>query len=202
MEEVQTMSSSEPLDTALTVDEVEAQIRAMSGADWARAFSLARLCAVGLDGWTSESLLAEALVKLRSAVRVWRRGVHPLVTLKVAMRSIASNLRKQQKNAPIDRYTTVDVGAGQSSDDGDPDGVVARDDRTPYHIVEKRSQLVFLENLVKGDEDVQLVLEAWADGLRGNEATQALGFDMKRYDAARNRLNRHLRAVSKMEKNI
>jgi hypothetical protein len=35
---------------------------------------------------------------------------------------------------------------------------------------------------------------AWADGLRGNEAERELGWDKQKYDAARNRLNRRLKA--------
>jgi len=40
-----------------------------------------------------------------------------------------------------------------------------------------------------------LVVLAWADGLRGAEAREELGWDEKRYDAARNRLQRRLAAL-------
>lgn len=194
------MSSSEPPEQRLTAAEAVAQIRGMSGADWARAFSLARLRAAGLVGWTSEALLSEALVKLSSGERVWRRGVPPVVTLSLVMRSIASNIRKKEKNGPIDQYAAVDVDNDEPDDDEAPRGAVAVDNRTPYDIVEGRSQLACVEKLADGDEDVQLVLEAWADGLRGKDAAAELGFDMKRYDAARKRLNNRLEPMANARK--
>lgn len=197
------MSSTTTSVDRLSLEEVDATFRAMSPADWARALSLARLGAAGLIGWTEQTLLAEALVKLQSGERVWRRGVPPLVTLKVAMRSIASNEWKKAKAAPIDRFAVVDVGAGADPDahaeNGDTsEGVSALDDRSPDQIVDSRSQLAAIETLVADDEDAAMVLMAWSEGLRGQEAAAELGFDMKRYNAARKRLERKLKPIANL----
>jgi len=193
------MSSTEPPDSRLSLAEVEVEFRSFSGADWKRALSLARFCAAGLSDWTAETLVAEALVKLQSGERVWKRGVPPLVTLKTVMRSIASNNRKKARNGPIDQHATIDVGAGET-DDASPPGIQAQDTRTPEEIVDERSQLRHIETLVEGDEDAQMVLMAWADGLRGKEAAQELGFDMNRYEAARKRLNTRLASAATLRK--
>lgn len=190
------MPLTEPPSDRLSHAEVDSQLRAMSGADWARALSLARMRAAGLTDWTGETLLAEALVKLLEGDRVWQPGVPPLVTLKVVMHSIASNIRKKEANAPIDQFLTVEVGAGDSNEDDMPQGVPAVDCRTPEQIVDARSQLAAIEKLVAGDEDAEMILMAWSEGLRGKQAAEDLGFDMKRYDAARQRLLRRLEAVA------
>lgn len=190
------MSRTGPTESRLTLEEVEAELHNLSGAQWKAALSLARLCAVGLSDLTSDDLLSEAVLKLRSGERVWQRGVHALVTLKMAMRSIASNARKKAVHAPIDQYATVDVGAGEG--DGDtPIGVPAVEPRTPEQIVEARSELEYIASLVAGDEDVEEVATAWALGLRGEAAAQELGFDMKRYDAARKRLLNKLASLKR-----
>src|SRR4051812_37211340 len=99
-----------PDDESLSGAERAALLGAMQPEDWARAENLARLAAYGLSEMTANDVLQEALTDLLSCDRIWRRGVHPLVTLKVAMHSIASNARKKVKNAPIDQFATVSTG--------------------------------------------------------------------------------------------
>lgn len=194
------MATTDPLDR-LSTAEVEAEFRNFSGADWKRALSLARMRVAGLSNWTPESLLGEALLKLQSGERVWRRGVHALVTLTVAMRSIASNERKKARNAPVDDRRSVDVGAGNTDDDdGSPALVQPEDDCDPSEIVDGRSQLAYIEKLVAGDKDAEEVLAAWSIGLRGKEAAKELGFEMNRYEAARKRLNDKLRPAADLRK--
>ena len=190
------MSLSPHADDSLSLTEVDAALRMLSPADWERALRLARFRAGGLTDWTGESLLSEALAKLLSGERVWRRGVSALQTLKNVLHSLASNDRKKQAGAPIDRFATVDVGAG--GDEELSPGVTAIDLRTPESITDGRSQLTALEKLVADDEDAQMVLLAWSEGIRGKAAAEDLGFDMKRYDAARKRLERKLQSVAKL----
>lgn len=187
------MTNDQSSNGRLSAAEVDAQLQAMSGADWARALSLARMRAAGLgDGWTGEALLAEILVRLADGTRIWRPGVAPLVTLSMAMWSLANGLRKKSKKGPIDQYATVEVGAGQDDEDDGPPGATAQDDRTPEDIADSKSQLAAIEKRVAGDEDAEMVLMAWSEGLRGKAAAEDLGFDAHRYDAARNRLLRLL----------
>lgn len=192
------MSSPPPADDSLSLAEVDAALRALSPADWERALRLARFRAGGLADWTGESLLSEALAKLLAGERVWRRGVSALQTLKNVLHSLASNDRKKQTGAPIDRFATVDVGAGGTEDEDHMPGVIAVDDRSPESIVDGRSQLVAIEKLVADDEDAQMVLMAWSEGIRGKAAAEDLGFDMKRYDAARKRLERKLEPIANL----
>lgn len=192
------MSSPPPADDCLSLAEVDAALRALSPADWERALRLARFRAGGLADWTGESLLSEALAKLLAGERVWRRGVSALQTLKNVLHSLASNDRKKQTSAPIDRFATVDVGAGGTEDEDHMLGVIAVDDRSPESIVDGRSQLVAIEKLVADDEDAQMVLMAWSEGIRGKAAAEDLGFDMKRYDAARKRLERKLEPIANL----
>lgn len=190
------MSRSEPTNGPLTPEEVKEALDRLSGAQWKAASSLARLCALGLSDLTPDDLLTEAVVKLLSGERVWQRGVEALVALKMIMRSIASNARKKAINGPIDQYATVDLGAGEVEEDAPP-GVPAIEPRTPAKIVEARSELQYIESLVAGDGDVEQVATAWALGLRGQEAAEELGFDAKRYDAARKRLLAKLAALGR-----
>lgn len=192
------MSSPPPADDSLSLADVDAALRALPPADWERALRLARFRAGGLTDWTGESLLSEALVKLLAGERVWRRGVSALQTLKNVLHSLASNDRKKQTSAPIDRFATVDVGAGGTEDEDHMPGVIAVDDRSPESIVDGRSQLVAIEKLVADDEDAQMVLMAWSEGIRGKAAAEDLGFDMKRYDAARKRLERKLEPIANL----
>lgn len=187
-----------PADDSLSPTEVDAALRTLSPADWERALRLARFRAGGLGDWTGDSLLSEALAKLLSGERVWRRGVSALQTLKNVLHSLASNDRKKQAGAPIDRFATVDVGAGGDEGEELSAGVTAIDLRTPESIADGRSQLAALEKLVADDEDAQMVLLAWSEGIRGKAAAEDLGFDMKRYDAARKRLERKLEPIAKL----
>lgn len=187
---------SPPTNDSLSPAEVDAALQSLTPADWERALRLARLRASGLPDWTPESLLAEAMAKLLTGERVWRRGVSVLQTLQYVLRSLSSNDRKKQKGAPIDRFATVDVGAGKDEVEDASPGVTATDERSPERIVEARSQLLAIERLVADDEDAQMVLLAWSEGLRGKAAADDLGFDPKRYDAARQRLMRKLEPIA------
>lgn len=188
------MATPDPQEESLSRAERESLLGALSPGDWARAFSLARAAAAGMVDMTPDDLLNEVVADLLSCERTWRRGVHPLVTLKVAMHSVASNARKKAKKAPIDRFAAVLAGVEEEGEGTPP--IPAVDDRRPEDAVDARFQLARVIELVKGDEDVELVLMAWAMGLRGVEAQKEAGLDAKRYDAARQRLLRKLKDVA------
>lgn len=181
----------EPLSRA----EREALLGAMSPGDWARAESLARVAAYGLTDMTAADLLQETLTDLLSGDRSWRRGVHPLVTLKVAMHSVASNAQKKVDNAPIDQFAIVSTGEEEVLE-GQPAPVTAIERLGPLDILEGRRQIAMLEKLVLGDKQEELVLTAWAMGYSGAEAQQETGLDAKQFDAARQRLLRKLKRVA------
>lgn len=182
-------------DDALSRAEREALLGAMSPGDWGRANSLARMAAFGLADMGPDDMLQEALTDLLGMVRTWRRGVHPLVTLKLAMHSIASNARKKAANAPIDQYVTVSSGEEDAPDDG-PQPVHAVDELSPADFAEGREQLAWIEQVVKSDNEAELVLIAWAMGYSGSEARAETALDAKQFDAARQRLMRKLKPVA------
>jgi hypothetical protein len=188
------MATPEPQEESLSRAERESLLGGLSPADWERAVSMARLAAAGLVDLSPDDLLGEVVADLLSCERTWRRGVHPLVTLKVAMHSVASNARKKAKKAPIDRFAPVSAGVEEEGEGTPP--IPAVDERTPEDAVDARFQLARIVELVKGDEDMELVLTAWAMGLRGVEAQKETELDAKRYDAARQRLLRKLKAVA------
>lgn len=188
------MDAPDPDNDWLCPEEVDAQLRAFFAvpAHWANAKALARMAASGLIGWSGEDLLHEATVRLLAGRRVWRRGVHPLVTLKTIMRSIADGEFKKQKTGPIDSYEVVN-GDGEPESAGDLRdlAVAARKDVT-LRVADCHSQMEYLEKLVEKDEDCWMLLELWAEGCRGKAAAEALGWDAKKHDAVRQRLNRSL----------
>ncbi len=186
-------------DESLSLAEREALLGAMTSGDWGRANSLARVAALGLAEMSPDDVLQEALTDLLGGDRIWRRGVSPLVTLKLAMRSIVSNARKKAKNAPTDQYATVSTGEEEI-----PDGVLppvhALDALSPADFAEDREQLAWIEQLAKGDSEAELVVMALAMGYSGAEARKETGLDAKQFDAARQRLMRKLRPVAAMRK--
>lgn len=182
-------------DTPLSKAEREALLGAMSPGDWGRAESLARVAAYGLTDMTAADLLHETVVDLLSGDRTWKRGVHPLVTLKVAMHSIASNAQKKVDNAPIDQFATVSIGEEDAAE-GQRAPVTGVEPLGPLDTFEGRQQLALIEELVKGDAEAELVLTAWAMGYSGAEARQETGLDAKQFDAARQRLLRKLKPVA------
>jgi hypothetical protein len=184
-----------PDEEPLSKAEREALLGAMSPGDWARAESLARAAAYGLTDMTAADLLQETLTDLLSGDRTWRRGVHPLVTLTVAMHSVASNAQKRVSNAPIDQFATVSIGE-EEAPEGQRAPVTAVERLGPLDTLEGRHQLALIEQLVKGDAHAELVLTAWAMGYSSAEARKETGLDAKQFDAARQRLLRKLKPVA------
>jgi len=189
-----------PDEEPLSKAEREALLGAMSPGDWGRAESLARAAAHGLTDMTWEDLLQETLTDLLGEERVWQRGVHPLVTLKVAMHSVASNAKKKVENAPIDQFAVVSTGEEEAPEEGRSPPVHAVQHLGPQDTLEGRQQLAAIEQLVQGDDQAELVLMAWAMGFSGAEARQETGLDAKQFDAARQRLLRKLKSAAAARK--
>ena len=187
------MSAIPEPEQRLTKTEMEAALAAFGPADWQRAKTIATAMCKGLNGWTPDDLLQEVLVKLLDGTRVWPSGVHPLVVLKTAMHSIASNARKHEDASPIDDDVALDPHEADA-DDATP-VVHGKSTVTPEDQTSGKQQLAALYAALGGDAELEFVVLAWANGLRGAEAREELGWDDKRYDAARNRLQRRLAAL-------
>ncbi|WP_332855193.1 hypothetical protein [Duganella sp. S19_KUP01_CR8] len=178
---------------SLTRAEVEAALAAFQPADWQRAKIIASIFCSGLTGMTADDLLQEALCKLLAGARVWPRDIHPLVVLKTVMHSIASNTRKRNELNPIDANVVVDP-FEIDVDDKTPIAHGAMT-ATPEDEISGKQQIAALYASLGGDEDLELLVGEWADGMRGTEARDELGWDKKKYDAVRKRLLRRLSAL-------
>lgn len=184
------MSAIPGPEERLSNSEVEAALTAFQPADWQRAKIIAASLCSGLINWTTDDLLQEALFKLIEGTRVWPRGIHPLVVLKTVMHSIASNARVRNKLSPIDETVVVDP-FEVDEDDRTPiaHGKVAI---SPEDETLGKQQIAALYAALGGDADLELLVVEWADGVRGAEAREELGWDEKKYDAVRHRLLRRL----------
>jgi hypothetical protein len=187
------MSANLEPKARLSRAEVEVALKALSPADWARAQVIAKSFCHGLIDWTPDDLLQESMRSLLDESRVWRPGLHPLVVLKVVMRSISSNARKHNDLNLIDENVVVDP-LEPDEDDRTP---VAHGTFTvtPEDVLSGKQQMVALYAALGGDKDLEELAEAWANGFRGADAREVLGWDEKKYDATRNRLLRRLKTL-------
>jgi hypothetical protein len=161
--------------------------------EMARAGKLARVIAHGLPGMDAEDLLQKALTLLLAERRKWPRSLSTLAMLKGVMRSIAYRTRRK-----MDYLLADDLGATSDEDsevESSPlaEGVSLESD--PARAVQGESELVAAQNAVKGDEELEFFVEALAEGLTGMSIATELGWDAKKYDAARKRLSRRLAAL-------
>ena len=173
----------------LTFQEVQNALALLSDADLKRAERIADFLARGLPGMKGEDLLHEVYVKLLSGERRFPRNVHPVKVLKSAMHSEASNARKGARASPIDPRVQI-VTASQSEDSGPR--VDGADRRSPEVELLASEQFTALIATCAGDPDAELVIMAWADGLKGADAQEATGLCAKAFDAARKRATRKL----------
>ncbi len=161
--------------------------------EMARVVKLARVLANGLRAMDGEDLLGKAMVLLLAARRNWPRGLSTLVVLKGVMRSIASNTRKT-----LDYLLANDLGAPSDEDADEESSPLAEgvsQESDPAQAVEGESELAAIQNAVKGDEELEFLVEALAEGLTGMGIATELGWGGKKYDAARKRLSKRLAAL-------
>jgi DNA-directed RNA polymerase specialized sigma24 family protein len=163
----------------LAYQEVRDALSQMGEADMRRAERIADFLAQRLPGMSAEDLLQEVYTQLLSGDRRFPRDVPALVVLKTAMRSEASNVRKAGRASPIDTLYLLET-------------VNAPDRRTPEVEHLARDELAALVASCSGDPHVELVVMAWTDGLKGEEARAATGLGEMAFDAARKRATRKL----------
>lgn len=188
------MSAVPGSENRLSKTQIESVLVAFSAADWQRANLISRRLCEGVTGWEPSDLLQETLASFLGGNRVWPADLPPLVVLKTAMHSISSNARKHNQASPIDGNVVLDPVA--LSDDAGVSPIHGRVEATPESTLAAKEQMVAIYAALGGDEELELLAMAWADGIRGTEARQELGWDAKKYDAVRNRLVRRLKAMN------
>jgi DNA-directed RNA polymerase specialized sigma24 family protein len=151
----------------------------MSEPDMRRAERIADFLGHRLPGMKGEDLLQEIYTQFLSGDRRFPRGVPPLVVLKTAMRSEASNVRKAGRASPVDPRYEIET-------------IVTPDRRTPEAEILAREELEGLIATCSGDPDAELVVMAWIDGLKGEVARESTGLNAMAFDAARKRATRKL----------
>jgi len=161
--------------------------------EMAKARKLSRTIAHGLPAMDADDLLQKAMTLLLAEKRKWPRGLPTLVMLKGVMKSVAFNTRKK-----TDYFLAEDLGS-PTDEDGDiessplAEGISRETD--PARRIEGESELEVVANAVKGDEELELHVEALADGLVGKSIAQELGWSESKYDAVRKRLSRRLASL-------
>jgi DNA-directed RNA polymerase specialized sigma24 family protein len=184
------MCAASEIEERLPRTKIEAILASFDAADWARAMTIAEGFSNSVTGWKAEDLLQEAMRKLLGGERVWRPGLHPLVVLKTAMYGVAFNARRHNKRSPVDENVFLDPFESEELESTPvAHGKVTV---TPEDVASGKEQMERLYAAIAGDEDLELLVMAWADGIRGAEAREMLGWNAKKYDAVRNRLLRKL----------
>jgi DNA-directed RNA polymerase specialized sigma24 family protein len=161
--------------------------------EMARVRKLARVIAHGLSAMDAEDLLQKAMMLLLAERRKWPRGLSTWGMLKGVMRSIAYRSRRKP-----DYLLAEDLGAPSDEDSEVESSQLAEGvslEADPARAAQGESELLAVQGAVKGDEELELLVEALADGLTGMSIATELGWDAKKYDAARKRLSRRLAAL-------
>lgn len=156
----------------------------------ARTLKLARRLAHGLRAMNAEDLLGKAMMLLLAEKRKWKRELSTHQVLKGVMRSVAYCTRKKLDYLLGDEFDTVASNDPEYEPSVLVDGVSL--ESNPERVVEGASELAVVQNAVKDDEELELLVEALAEGLSGMEIARELGWDGKKYDAARKRFSRRL----------
>jgi DNA-directed RNA polymerase specialized sigma24 family protein len=188
------MPDSEPPKHLQRAEVDAALVRLVQDAgEMGRVRKLARVIAHGLRAMNADDLLGKAMLLLLAERRKWPRGLSIFTVLKGVMRSVAYRTRRK-----LDYLLAEDLGTPSDTDSETESSPLAEGvspETDPGRAVEAESELAAVENVVKGDEELELLVQALAEGLTGMAITKEFGWDGKRYDAARKRLSRRLAAI-------
>ena len=181
-----------PNDVLLTVAQVRAALDALTDDDHRRLAAVVRHFAPR-SGLTEDDLRQEAFLRVLST-RTCKVGVAVLDFLAGTIRSIASETSRARKRARegaglvlvyVPAYGEGDV--PEAEDLGTPSPEEQALARTMYSKEIERAG-----KLVSGDYELELLVEALADGFRGKDLEAVLGTDTKGLAAARKRWLRKL----------
>ncbi len=142
---------------------------------------------LGGSGFTRGQLLQDAVGRALLGDRRCRRNVPFVAFIAQSMRSIASHSRDERR-----RFVPLDPSPHQSDqlESKRPTEYAAGQLTPEEHLLEKQAKDVLKAILAHfdDDEEAQLVLMGWADGLRGKALRDATGLDQSALDYAIKRI--------------
>jgi hypothetical protein len=195
------MAAVQPPPPPLSRAQIEAAITALSAAEWRRLEFVGNGLAAGVTGWTGEDLLQEALTKFLEGARTWPAGLPSVHVIGMVMMSIANNERASNAASPVDENEHVNSVEGHADEeDGGGQGVVGVSVTTPEDVVAARQEMAAVYAAVAGDPGLEKLVKLWAEGIRGEEARDEMGWTSQKYEAERKRLTRRLAHVNRGDK--
>ena len=159
----------------------------------ARARKLARVIAHGLPAMDADDLLAKAMMlmlaeKAEMAARALDLGN--------AQRGDAQRRLSRPQEAGLPAWPkTLAPRRKMIRIESSPLAEGVSPETDPARSVARRIRTGCVQQCREGDEELELLVEALAEGMTGMGIAQELGWDAKRYDAARKRLSRRLAAL-------
>jgi hypothetical protein len=176
----------------LTAEEVLAAFEALSPDDKMKLIAIERKF-LGGTGRQKGELYREALCRALLGERNCPRALPIIAFLIQTMRSIASHERERQsRQASLDPDDLAMTEAsrlslGLASDQLDPEEhLLAKEDAAAAGTVAK------IQGRFEGDEQCQMVLLGWAEGLRGKELRDFVGVDQARLDYLGKKIRRKM----------
>ena len=177
-----------------TRDQIVEALSAMSAADTARVVKAAKWFS-GRAEMPWEDLSQEAVLRAMDT-RTCARGTPVVAFLCGIMRSIASEPARAREKARRECGLQVEY-KGTYGEEGLPepwDGDPSTEDTALSRVMHAR-QLEKVAVCLKGDEQLQLLVEAEFEGFRGKELEQLFSTDTKGIAALKKRLARTLRSA-------
>ena len=183
----------EDVKDELSPDEVKAALNALTPPDIARLSEAAGfLCLInGLD--QPDELIQEALTRALAGQRKCRRNLAFVPFLYGSMRSIAHAAAKAARRSLIDPF--ADLEDAEEAEELRADAIDLVD---PERLASGRDSLQKLNELFKDDEEVLIVMESMASGLKGEELRKSLGLSKTEHDTIRKRMHRQSKPFAKI----
>jgi len=175
---------AEDVKDALSVDEVRSALEALTPADEALLIKAAKFFCEINSLSEPMSLLQEALTRALEGGRKCRRNLAFVPFLYGSMRSIAHSAAKSAKRSKIDAFAEPDE---EAEEELSADAIELV---TPEREAAARDALQRINDLFKGDEEILLLLYAMADGLKGKELRESLGWNETQHNSIRRRMMR------------
>jgi hypothetical protein len=177
----------------LEVDEIVAACKVMAPDDKLKLMAVERVL-LGGTGRQVKELLAEALYRVSCGSRRCPRHVPVIAFLIETMRSISSHDRerqKRQKKINPDDADTVErvriLPGALASDVHNPEEALLR-----REAAEEPSAVDTIYGHFDGDEEAQLLIMGWAEGLRGEKLRDFIGVDQACLDYVGKKVRRKI----------